>query len=57
MREIRMLIECPDCKGTGVYSGMGESKNTAVVAIVVKEQASMNMSILIMNLPGERKMI
>jgi len=31
MREIRMLIECPDCKGTGVYSGMGESKNTAVV--------------------------
>ena len=26
-----MVIECPSCKGTGLYSGMGESKNIAVI--------------------------
>ena len=31
MREIKMKIECPECSGTGVYSGMGESANTALI--------------------------
>ena len=31
MKTIDMMIECPSCKGTGVYSGMGENKNVAVV--------------------------
>lgn len=31
MKTIDLLIECPYCKGTGVYSGMGESKDTAVI--------------------------
>ena len=26
-----MKIECPSCKGTGVYQGMGEGEGTAVV--------------------------
>lgn len=31
MKKIEMLIECPACEGTGVYSGIGESKDCAVV--------------------------
>jgi hypothetical protein len=30
-KKIEMDIVCPSCNGTGVYSGMGESKNTAVI--------------------------
>jgi len=31
MAKIEMDITCQSCKGTGLYSGMGESKNCAVV--------------------------
>lgn len=31
MKTIELNIECPSCKGTGVYSGIGESKNVAVI--------------------------
>jgi hypothetical protein len=31
MKKIEMVIECPSCHGTGIYSGMGESEYTAVV--------------------------
>jgi len=31
MKTIEMTIECPSCEGTGIYSGMGESKDVAVV--------------------------
>lgn len=31
MKEIRIEEKCPHCKGTGVYSGMGESKNCGVI--------------------------
>lgn len=31
MKKIEMIIECPACKGTGVYSGMAESKDIAVI--------------------------
>ena len=31
MKTIEMLIECPSCNGTGLYSGMVESKDTAVI--------------------------
>ena len=31
MKEIKMTIECPFCNGTGIYSGMAESKETAVI--------------------------
>ena len=31
MKTIEMLIECPSCKGTGLYSGMGEKKNVAII--------------------------
>lgn len=30
-KKIKMDIQCPSCEGTGIYSGMGESKNTAVI--------------------------
>jgi hypothetical protein len=36
MKSIDMMIECPSCKGTGVYSGMGENKNVAVVCYKCK---------------------
>lgn len=36
MKKIDIMIECPSCKGTGVYSGMGESKNVAVVCKTCK---------------------
>jgi len=31
MGTIDMIIECPACEGTGVYSGVAERKNTAVI--------------------------
>ena len=31
-----MMIACPYCGGTGIYSGMGESKNTAVICYQCK---------------------
>jgi len=31
MKKIEMEIECPACKGTGLYQGIGEGKGTAVV--------------------------
>lgn len=31
MKKIEMLIECPACKGTGVYSGVAETEETAVI--------------------------
>lgn len=31
MKKIEMMIECPSCSGTGLYSGMGESDNVAVI--------------------------
>jgi len=30
-KKIDMFIQCPSCKGTGIYSGMGESENTGVI--------------------------
>jgi len=31
MKKIEMTIECPDCRGTGLYSGMGEGQGAAVI--------------------------
>jgi hypothetical protein len=31
MKKIEMTIECPSCKGTGVYTGMAEGGGAAVV--------------------------
>lgn len=31
IKKIEMEIECPACKGTGLYSGMGEGKGVAVI--------------------------
>jgi hypothetical protein len=31
MKKIEMKVECPSCKGTGLYSGMAESDNIAVI--------------------------
>ena len=31
MKKIEMLIECPACRGTGVYSGVAETEETAVI--------------------------
>jgi len=34
--KIEMPIECPSCNGTGIYSGMGERKDTAVICYKCK---------------------
>ena len=31
MKKIELKVECPFCKGTGLYQGMGEGKGVAVV--------------------------
>lgn len=31
MKNIDLIIECPSCSGTGIYSGLGESDDCAVV--------------------------
>ena len=31
MKKIEMIIECPHCEGTGISSGIGESKNIGVI--------------------------
>ena len=31
MKRIEMDIQCPYCNGTGIYSGIGESNNVAVI--------------------------
>lgn len=36
MKEIRMIIQCPSCNGTGVYVGLGEGEGTAVVCSTCK---------------------
>ena len=36
MKEIRMIIQCPFCSGTGVYVGLGEGEGTAVVCSTCK---------------------
>jgi len=36
MKEFRVKEVCQSCKGTGLYSGMGESKDTAVVCRTCK---------------------
>ena len=39
-----MKIECPYCKGTGVYVGMGEGNGTAVVCYRCKGSGAYNYS-------------
>ena len=36
MKKIEMMIECPSCSGTGLYSGMGESDNVAIICPACK---------------------
>lgn len=36
MKKIDMMIECPSCKGTGVYSGIGEGEGIGVVCTKCK---------------------
>jgi hypothetical protein len=31
MEKIKIIVECSSCKGTGLYSGMGENKDIAVI--------------------------
>jgi hypothetical protein len=31
MKKVEMVVECPSCEGTGLYSGVGESKNVAII--------------------------
>ena len=36
MKKIEMKVECPSCKGTGLYNGMGEAKGVAVICYKCK---------------------
>lgn len=42
MKTIEMIIECPSCKGTGVYLGLAESKGVAVVCNKCKGTGAYN---------------
>ena len=50
MIKIDMMIECPKCKGTGVYSGMGKAKTLLLFVVIVMVLENFIMYMNIMNL-------
>lgn len=50
-----MLIECPQCKGTGVYSGLAESKDTAVICSHCKGTGKYNYTYNYKEFTGRKK--
>lgn len=50
-----MLIECPACDGTGVYSGMGEGENIAVVCHNCKGSGKYNYSYSYNDFKGKKQ--
>lgn len=55
MKKIELTIECPDCKGTGVYSGMGEGDGIAVVCYKCKGTGAYKYSYLYNDFTGRKE--
>jgi hypothetical protein len=55
MEEIELKVECPSCKGTGVYAGRGEGEGTSVVCYNCKGTGAYNYKYEYEEFQGRRK--